>query len=193
MMMSKLKVVPKSEFTLAEIYSLEAKIEAALVRMALNKKFAESTEELVVRDCLPDPDLAFATNAWINQSALAANAWTQDFSTPLSGVQNNRVIAFYKVINRTLLPNIIASRFSLGTVAVLGVLQLEELYVEEEPVGFFGPIFYTEGDTVRVEHYADAIVAIGGEQLGFPAMVCEPFGEQISRDPKTRIKAAKYA
>jgi len=190
--MAKLKVVPKSELTTTEISSFESKIEAALLRMALEKDFAEGVGELVVRDCLPVADLAFATNAWVNQAALAANAWTQDFNTPLSAAQDNRVLAFYKVINRTLLPNIIATRFNLGAVAVLGVLQLEELYAEEEPVGFFGPIFYTEGETVRVEHYADAIVAAGGEQIGFPCMICEPYGEQISQDPKTRVKAAKY-
>lgn len=190
-MAPKLKLIPKSEMTQADIFELERKIADSLVRMALDKKLAETENELIVRDCLPLPDLAFATNAWVNQVAHGV-AWLQDFSTRLAGAQQGRVIAFYKMINRTLAPAIIASRFSLGTVGVLGVLQHEEVYVEDEVVGFFGPIFYTDGETIRVEHYANAVVGIGAEQIGFPAMVCEPLGNEIAQDPKKRVAAARW-
>lgn len=191
--MPKLKVVPKSELSIAEIKNFESKIEAALLRMALEKDLASSIDELVVRDLLPVPDLAFAaSNAWTNQVAQVANAWTQDVNVRLSAAQANRCIAFYKVINRTLNPAIVATRFSLGTTGVLAVLQLEELWAEQESVGFFGPIFYTAGELIRWEHYADAAILVNAEQIGFPAMVVEPYGEQISQDPKKRVEAAKW-
>ena len=193
--MPKLKVVPKSEMTQAEIFSLEQKIQNSLINMALEKELASSPDELVVRDLLPVPDLGWASNAWVNQVATVANAWqaTPDVNVRLAGAQQNRVMAFYKIINRTLNPAIVAARFSLGATGVLGIMQLEELYVEQEQVGFFGPIFYTDGETVRYDFFADAIVAIGGEQIGFPAMVCEPYGEQIAMDAKKRVLAAKWA
>lgn len=193
--MRKLKVVPKSELTEAEIFAFESKIQAALVRMALEKELSSSADELVVRDLLPIPDLGWASNAWVNQVATVAGGWqaAPDVNVRLAGAQQNRCVAFYKVINRTENPAIIASRFSLGATGVLGVLQLEEVWVEQEQVGFFGPIFYTDGETIRLDYFADAVVAIGGEQIGFPAMVCEPYGEQIAMDAKRRVKAAKWA
>ncbi len=198
--MPKMKVVPKSEMTPSNILTFEEKIRTALVKMALEKGLAESEADLVVRDCLPVVDLGGAagfalsgTNAWTNQVAHpAAGAWVQDVSSKLAGAFQNRCIAFYKVINRTANPNIIATRFDLGTVGVLAVLQLEELYVEQEQVGFFGPIFYTDGEIVRWEHYVDAAVLVNAEQIGFPAMVCEPYGEQISTDAKKRVSAARW-
>lgn len=193
-----LKVVPKSELTVAEISSFEAKIKAALLRMALQKELASDVEGLIVRDCLPEFDLDFTTShavapmAWVNQVAQAAATYTDDIDVTLTGVQGNRVFAFYKVFNRTLNPGIVASRFNLGTTGVLGVLQLEELWVEEVQVGYFGPIFYTAGERIRIEHYADAVVAQYGEQIGFPAMVCEAIGREISQNPKVRIAAAAW-
>ena len=198
MMIPKLKVVPKSELTIAEISSFEKKIHDSLVSMALAKKFADSPEGLIVRDCLPEFDLDFTTThaaapqAWVNQVAQAAAAFTVDIDVTLTGVQEDRVMAFYKVFNRTANPEIVATRFNLGVTGVLGVLQLEELWVEEVQVGYFGPIFYTAGERVRIEHYADAIVAQYGEQIGFPAMVCEALGREISQNPKTRIAASKW-
>ena len=189
-----MKVIPKSEMTEAEILSLENRIQAALVRMAIEKDFAEAEADLVVRDCMPATDLNMATENWVNQVATVANAWqaAPDINIRLAGAQQNRVVAFYKVFNRTANPNITMARFGLGVTSVLAVLQLEELYVEQEQVGFFGPIFYTDGETVRVDYYADAVVAIGGEQIGLPAMVCEPYGEQIGQDAKKRVTAAKW-
>ena len=193
--MGKLKVIPKSEMTQAEIFSLEAKVQDSLIKMALEKELASSADELVVRDLLPVPDLGWASNAWRNQVATVANAWqaAPDVNVRLAGAQQNRCIAFYKVINRTLNPAIVATRFSLGATGVLGIMQLEELYVEQEQVGFFGPIFYTDGETVRYDFFADAVVAINGEQIGFPAMVVEPYGEQIAMDAKKRVLAAQWA
>ncbi len=197
-MIPKLKVVPKSDLTTAEISSFERKIHDALVNMALAKKLADSPEGLIVRDCLPSGDLDFVTShaaapmAWVNQVAQAAAAWTDDIDVTITGVQENRVFAFYKVMNRSANPGIVASRFNLGEQAVLGVLQLEELWVEEVQVGYFGPIFYTTGERIRIEHYADAVVAQYAEQIGFPAMVCESLGREISQNPKTRIAAAKW-
>lgn len=191
--MPKMKVVPKSEMTSGDILAFEEKIRQSLIKMALEKDLAETEAGLVVRDCLPLPDLAFANNQWTNQVAHpAANAWLQDFNVRLAGAQQNRCIAFYKIINRTVNPDIIATRFNLGTTGVLGVLQLEELYVEQEQVGFFGPIFYTDGETVRLEHYTSAAILINAEQIGFPAMICEPYGEQISQDAKKRVAAARW-
>jgi len=192
--MPKMKVIPKSEMTEAEIFTLEQKIERGLINMALEKDLAESEADLVVRDLIPNIDLAMATNNWVNQVATVANAWqaAPDINARLAGAQQNRCIAFYKIINRTLAPNITMARFGLGTTGVLGVLQLEELYAEQENVGFFGPIFYNDGETVRIDYYADAVVAIGGEQIGLPAMVCEPYGEQIAMDAKKRVTAAKW-
>jgi len=193
--MPKLKVVPKSELSVGEISSFEAKIQAALIKMALEKDLAADASELVVRDLLPVPDLGWGSNAWSNQVATVANAWqaAPDVNVRLAGAQQNRVIAFYKVINRTLNPAIVASRFNLGATGVLGIMQLEELWAEQESVGFFGPIFYTDGETVRYDFFADAVVAINAEQIGFPAMVCEPYGEQIAMDAKTRVGAAQWA
>lgn len=197
-MIPKLKVVPKSELSIAEINTFESKIEAALLKMAVAKQLADSLENLIVRDCLPEFDLDFTTShaaapmAWVNQIAQAAAAWTDDIDVTLTGVQENRVFAFYKVFNRTANPGIMATRFSLGEQAVLGVLHLEELWAEEVQVGYFGPIFYTTGERIRIEHYADAVVAQYAEQIGFPAMVCEALGREISQNPKTRIEAAKW-
>lgn len=197
-MIPKLKVVPKSELTIAEISSFESKIEAALLKMALAKKLATSTDGLIVRDCLPEFDLDFTTShaaapmAWVNQVAQAAAAWTDDIDVTLTGVQEDRVFAFYKVFNRTLNPAILATRFNLGVSAVLGALHFEELWAEEVSVGYFGPIFYTAGERIRIEHYADAVVAQYAEQIGFPAMVCEALGREISQNPKTRIEAAQW-
>lgn len=197
-MIPKLKVVPKSELTIGEISTFESKIEAALVRMALVKKLASEAEGLIVRDCLPSGDLDFVTShaaapmAWVNQVAQAAAAWTDDIDVTITGAQEDRIFAFYKVFNRTADPHIVATRFSLGETGVLGALHLEELWAEEVQVGYFGPIFYTNGERIRIEHYADAVVAINGEQIGFPAMVCEAVGREISQNPKTRIEAAKW-
>jgi len=193
--MGKLKVIPKSELTQAEISTFEEKIYNALIGMALEKELASTPEELVVRDLLPVPDLGWASNAWTNQVATVAGAWqaAPDVNVRLAGLQQNRCMAFYKVINNSLLPHIVATRFSLGTTGVLGILQLEELWAEQEQVGFFGPIFYTDGETVRYDYFADAVVGIGGEQIGFPAMVVEPYGEQIAQDAKKRVLAAKWA
>jgi len=194
-----LKVVPKSEMTTAEIRNFEDRIKAALLKMALEKKLAESPEGLIVRDCLPSGDLDFVTShlaapmAWVNQVAQAAAAWTDDIDVTITGTQENRVFAFYKVFNRTADPHIVATRFNLGVTGVLGVLHLEELWVEEEQVGYFGPIFYTSGERIRIEHYADQVVAQYAEQIGFPAMVCEALGREISQNPKTRVKAAGWA
>ena len=95
-MIPKLKVVPKSELTIAEISTFESKIEAALLKMALSKKLASDYEGLIVRDCLPEFDLDFTTShaaapmAWVNQIAQAAAAWTDDIDVVLTGVQEDR-------------------------------------------------------------------------------------------------------
>jgi len=194
--MGKMKVIPKSEMTQAEIFSLEQKIQESLYKMALQADLASDRSELVIRDCLPFTDLAGAlTNEnWVNQIVCVANGWqaAPDFNVRLAGIQANRVMAFYKVFNNTLNPTINATRFSLAQTGVLAVLQLEELWAEQESVGFFGPIFYNDNETIRIEHYANAATAAGAELIGFPAMVCEPYGEVVAQDSKRRVLAAKW-
>lgn len=196
MTMGKMKVIPKSEMTQAEIYSLEQRIQESLIKMALQADLASDRSELVIRDILPFTDLAGAlgNEHWTNQIICVANGWqaAPDFNIRLAGIQANRVMAFYKVFNRSVNPTISLARFQLAQTGVLAVLQLEELWAEQEQVGFFGPIFYNDNETVRIDYYANAATAAGGEQIGLPAMVCEPYGEVISQDAKKRVLAAKW-
>jgi len=171
---------------------MRANVARALVKIALDKKLATSEDQLIVRDIQPTVDLAFATNNWVNQGLLAPNAWTQDFLTALAGAQQKRCIAFYKVVNLTAIPQINLSRFSLGATSVLGTIDLEALYAEQQTTGFFGPVFWADGENVRVEHYPLAGVAIGAERIAFPGLVVEPLGQNISVDAKSRLAEAKY-
>lgn len=190
--MPKFYVVPSSELKTDEINAMRTNVARALVNLALDKKIAASEDQLIVRDIQPNTDLAFATNNWVNQALLAPNAWTQDFLTALAGAQQKRCIAFYKVVNLTAIPQINLSRFSLGTTSVLGTIDLEALYAEQQTTGFFGPVFWADGENVRVEHYPLAGIAAGAERIAFPGLVVEALGQNISVDAKSRLAEAKY-
>jgi len=172
-----MKLTPIRQISLADLAALEEAIKAELKRRAA-ARLAIPEDQLVIRDVMPKTDLDLTNEVWITPT-LTANAWTKYYEIKLP---DNKFIAFFGAANNAADPIATAIGLRLGpggAAGTKGVMQLEELYADEIPVGVLDePIIYDAGATIYVDVYAKAA---GTEPLVVKGKVCEPFGVLVSK------------
>ena len=168
------RIIPEDELEIADIKSLTETVIDSLKSKAIELKYVEREEELIVREVLPLTDKLLTTEYWITPT-LTADTWTSYFYD--KPVSDRTVIGFYGVKNLSADPKVTALRFSSGKgkTKIIEVVQIEKIYEAEMAEGFFDePIIYVAKQYITVEAYSKAAVA---EPLMIRGLVCEPAGE----------------
>jgi len=170
-----MKLHPIKQLSLADIARIKETVKRNLVREA-SARLAIAPEKIVVRDILPKTDMGLTNEVWVTPS-LTANAWTKYFDIALP---NNKFVTFYGAANNAADPIATAIYLKRGPTGATarGLMELEELYADEIPVGITDEaILYRGQDHSYIEVYAKAA---GTEPLVLLGMVAEPYGATVS-------------
>lgn len=172
-------LVPTAELTLSDIKVYRAQAKEALIKRAQQLGLVTSAEELVIRDFLPNTDVATipAVNWWIT-GALVANTL---YIYVNALVPPNNLIAFYKVCIESTNPAVARILFQRGTngATTIGILEVEPLYTKEETEGYLSePAVYDKSERVYIQILPRA--ASAGERVIFGAFIAEPVGNTVS-------------
>jgi hypothetical protein len=153
-------------------------LKAAATRLAIRDRL----EDLIIRDTLPNADLALATSDdWLVAGAGVAGTELQYIGTTLAV---DRCVAFYGVGSESVPQQISRVRLTLGAASaqIRGVFQLEQLNSRLEPLGYFSEsIVFTRQEFVRIM----VMPRTGGfaantQRLHFLARTIEPIGSTVS-------------
>lgn len=191
-------LIPDSEMSKADLRALRLEIANNLLEMA-SRETHRPRSEFVVRDAFPKDDFGFNGCEWENQTAIsAADTWTKDWTKELP---KNKFVAFYGFIYHAAhtLPGAGAAEgypylglsYKLGAT---GATTREQVHLQQAyreyilaggsvkfPVGYHKPVYYKGAETIYISLIANATVSQYAEDLELLTMVCEPYGEVISR------------
>lgn len=176
--MARIKVA--RELSTTQIIAIKDEVKRKLIDFA-TKETGKSASEFCVRDGMAHQDFGLGTEKWDNESTLTHGAWTKDWSKELP---KTKFVAFYGVVNHSDNPQVIGTKFKVGSngQTTRDVVMYGRMYVEDVPKCFFAPIIYKGGETIYVEHYnqSGSDLSAGDELLELLVLVAEPYGEVIS-------------
>jgi hypothetical protein len=142
-------IVPFKELRFEDI--LRARQEAQNLLVEAIRARGKRPEEYVVRDILPKTDLGLANEEW-KISYTSAYTWETKINLTLP---EDKFIVFYGVAVNSAAPKTTAIKF-YKDVTPIEVVEVEKLYVYDEPIGFFTPLAWSESETLRVDFYGNA-------------------------------------
>jgi len=143
-------VVPLAELELKDV--IQARREAANLLTEAIRARGKNPADYVIRDILPKTDLGLANEEW-KISYTAAYTWESKVSFT---VPEDKFVVFYgialnsKALGET--PKTLALKF-YKDVMPIEVIQVENLYAHEVPVGFFTPLVWRESEGLKIEFY----------------------------------------
>ncbi len=108
-------------------------------------------EAYVIRDILPKTDLGFANEEW-KISYTSAYAWETKVNLTLP---EDKFIVLFGFHNNAANPLTLAIKFYKDVIPI-EVVQVENLYAYDEPIGFFTPLVWSESETLKIEFYGKA-------------------------------------
>jgi hypothetical protein len=143
-------VVPFKELELRTI--IQARDEAVkALRKAIEDR-GKRPDAYVVRDILPKTDLGLGNEEW-KISYESAYTWETKINITLP--EDKFVVLFGVAFRRGATPKTLAIKF-YKDVNPVEVIQIENLYAFDEPIGFYGPLVWSEAEGLRVEFYGNA-------------------------------------
>jgi hypothetical protein len=116
------------------------------------KNRGKRPDAYVVRDILPKTDLDLANEEW---KISYGSAYTWETKVNLTLPEDKFVVLFGVAFRKGATPKTLAIKF-YKDVNPIGVIQVENLYAYDEPVGFFGPLVWSEAEGLRIEFYGNA-------------------------------------
>jgi hypothetical protein len=142
-------VVPFKELELSTIIKArDASVQ--MLKEAIRAR-GKNPDAYVVRDILPKTDLGLTNEEW-KISYTTAYAWETKINITLP---EDKFIVFYGVHLNSAVPKTLAIKF-YKDVNPIEVIQLENLFTFDEPIGFYGPFVWGEAETLRVDFYGNA-------------------------------------
>ncbi len=167
-------IVPRSEISYEDLGRL--KTDAWNLLGASISSKGENPGNYIIRDILPQTDLGItsaANDSWVFSLTAGDN---QVVSKKLD---DDTHVVFIGVAYPDQSKVVSKITFARGSAEVLAIYQIQKLYAEREPVGYFKqPVAYSGGDTVTVRFTATADDST--EQLILLGYVAEPKGKHIS-------------
>ena len=175
------RIMTARELSTAQIVAIRDEVKRKLISFAV-RETGKSAAEFYVRDGMAGLDFGFGSEKWDNESALAATAWTKDWSKELP---KTKFAAFYGFVNHTADPLVIGTKFKVGATGqtTRDIVMHGRMRAEDVVKCLYEPVIYKGGETIYVEHYSEsgASIAAGGELLEFLCLVAEPYGEVVSK------------
>ena len=148
--MSSLKyVVPFKELELSTVIKArDASVQA--LKDAIKSR-GKNPDAYVVRDILPKTDLGLANEEW-KITYTTAYSWQTVISQTMP---EDKFIVLYGVQLNSPVPKTLAIKF-YKDVNPVEVIEVENLFTYQEPIGFFSPLVWSESETIRVDFYGNA-------------------------------------
>ena len=142
-------ILPRQEIRFEEI--IEARREAVRLLTESIRARGKDPGAYVIRDILPKTDLGLANEEW-SITYTSAYTWEAkiDFELP-----EDKFVVFYGYQNNSGNPLTLALKFYKDVVPI-EVIQVENLYTYNEPIGFFTPLAWSESERLKIEFYGRA-------------------------------------
>jgi len=167
-------IVPRSEISYEDLGRLKTDAWNLLGASIASK--GESPNNYIIRDILPNTDLGITTatnDNWV------FNLTAGDNEVVSKKLEDDTHIVFVGVAYPDTSKVVSKITFSRGKAEVLAIYQIQKLYAERDPVGYFKqPVAYSGGDTVTITLTATADDT--AEQLVLLGYLAEPKGKHIS-------------
>ena len=142
-------IVPKQELTIDDLKRYRDSALSLLEDMI--RAVGKNPQDFVFRDILPKTDLGLTNEEWkITYSA----AYTEETKVNKT-LPENKFIVFYGYTNLASNPLTLYIRFYSGSIPV-EIIQVEHVYTYLEPTGYFKPIGFREGETLKIAFYGKA-------------------------------------
>jgi len=137
-------IVPKNEMKFEDL--LKAREASVNLLKSLIKDRGKSPDGYVIRDILPKTDLGLTNEEW-KISYTAAYTWETKIDKTL---EDDKFIVLYGYQNNSAVPRTTAIKFFVD-VRPIEVIEVENLYTYMEPIGFFTPLGWSEGEVLRID------------------------------------------
>ncbi len=142
-------VIPFKEVRLEDV--IRAREESRNLLQEAIRARGKKPEAYVIRDILPKTDLGLANEEW-KVSYTSAYAWEKKIDLTLP---EDKFIVFFGYQNNAANPLTLAIKFYKDVIPI-EVIQVENLYSYDEPIGFFTPVAWSESETLKIEFYGRA-------------------------------------
>jgi len=156
-------VVPADELELSTI--IKARDVAVDLLKSAIKNRGKDPNNYVIRDILPKTDLGLANEEW---KISYTNAYTWETKINLT-LPEDKFIVLYGVQVNSAVPKTTAIKF-YKDINPIDVIEIENLYTYDNPIGFFTPIVWSESETIRIDFYGNSS---GDEYIVFRGFVAE--------------------
>jgi hypothetical protein len=142
-------IIPSQELKLED--KIEARKHALDLLTSMIKARGKDPAQYVVRDILPKTDLGLAAEEW-KITFTKAYEWERKVNIKL---EQDKFIVFYGYQNNSAVPKTLAVKFFVD-VKPIEVIQVENLYTYDEPIGFFTPLGWMENETLGIDFYGNS-------------------------------------
>jgi len=142
-------VIPFKEVRLEDV--IRAREESRNLLQEAIRARGKKPEAYVIRDILPKTDLGLANEEW-KVSYTSGYAWEKKIDLTLP---EDKFIVFFGYQNNAANPLTLAIKFYKDVIPI-EVIQVENLYSYDEPIGFFTPVAWSESETLKIEFYGRA-------------------------------------
>jgi len=156
-------IVPKNE--MAFEYIVKVRDESVKLLKSLIQTRGKSPDGYIIRDILPKTDLGLANEEW-KISYTSAYTWETKIEKEL---EDDKFIVIYGYQNNSAVPKTTAIKFFVD-VRPIEVIEVENLYTYMEPIGFFTPMGWSEGEKIRVDFLGNST---GDDYVVFRGFVAE--------------------
>jgi hypothetical protein len=142
-------IVPKNEMKFEDL--LKAREASINLLTSLIKERGKSPNGYVIRDILPKTDLGLANEEW-KISYTSAYTWETKIDKTL---EDDKFIVLYGYHSNSAVPKTTAIKFFVD-VRPIEVIEVENLYTYMEPIGFFTPLGWSEGEVLRIDFFGNS-------------------------------------
>jgi hypothetical protein len=142
-------IVPARELRLETI--IQARDEAVRILQDLIRTRGKDPRAYVIRDILPKTDLGLSNEEW-KISYTSAYTWEDKVDKTL---EEDKFLVIFGYQNNSATPKTTAIKFYKDVVPI-EVVQVENLYTYDEPIGFFTPLAWSESERIKIEFYGNS-------------------------------------
>ncbi len=143
-------IIPMAEIELGDIIKART-TSVNLLREAIKAR-GKDPNSYVVRDLLPKTDLGLANEEWkITYTA----AYTWETKINVAPIPEDKFIVLFGFQNNAASPKTLALKF-YKDVTPIEVIEVENLYTYDQPIGFFTPLIWSESETLRIDAYGNS-------------------------------------
>ena len=174
-------LIPGDELSIEQKQALRMNVDRTLQDRATTVKSIGRSNELVVRDIVPNLDINVAplnTSQWITGALVAGVVPINYVNAPLA---NNKILAFYGIADLEANPVVDVVFFRVGATggSTRGIAHLAQMFSKMTTDGYLDmAIVYDPQEVMFIQVVANAIAAT--ERLILLGRVIEPVGATIS-------------